>query len=133
MAVHVYWQDAQHTILCAEAAGNWMWDEYYLAIDQMIEMMAGRSDRMDIINIKRPGAQMPRGSAITHFENALQRLPAHCVLVVNVTAHPFARVMATVFNRLHPGQIGKRVHFVASLEDAMSLISQHRKAVISTS
>lgn len=127
MTMHVYWDSQQRHVLCAEAQGVWTWDEYYQAIQQMAEQIRTLRERVDIINIRGKGAQMPRGSAIPHFQRALKLLPNNAGAVVNVTTTPFARVMASVFIKLYPGTVGKKVFFVASIEEARAFIARQRQ------
>ena len=126
MPVDVHWEDTAHTLIHAESRGTWTWNEYHAAIDEIASAMSQVAHRVDLINTRTADAHMPHGSAMPQFESALRRLPPNCGLVINVTTHPFARVIASIFTRLKPGVIGEKVYFVSSWNEAQTLIARHR-------
>jgi hypothetical protein len=126
MPMHVYWDDEAHTIIRTEGEGAWTWDEFHRTMDEVIRMMRMVNHRVDLINLRLPGAKTPEGSAMPHFQRAMRTMPANLGLNVQVSTSAFGRLMVALFTRLYGSRPGGRVVMVASLEEARAKIAEDR-------
>ncbi len=126
MPLHVFWDDIEKTIIRCESEGKWTWDEYHKALDQVREMLVEADYRVDLINVERPGATMPSGSPLTHFQRAAKIMPANLGINVVVVTSSLARIMASVLGKM-PGNNMDKIVLVDSVEAAYTLIQRNRE------
>jgi hypothetical protein len=128
MPLCVFWDDPEKTILRCESEGRWTWEEYHAALEQVRDMISSVDHRVDLINGERPGAIMPSGSVLTHFQRASKILPPNLGANVIVIKSSMARTMAAVFSKM-PGNNIDKVKLTNSLEDAYTFIRRERAKI----
>jgi hypothetical protein len=126
MPLHICWDNEEKTAIRCESEGNWTWDEYHTSLEQIAEMMREVNHHVDLINIRRLGATMPRGSSLPHFQRALAILPDNFGLNIFVTNNAVARVIVSVFTRVYASLSGGRLLMVGTLEEARAVVAKER-------
>ncbi|HEX2620195.1 MAG TPA: hypothetical protein VHL11_08615 [Phototrophicaceae bacterium] len=127
-----YWQDERHTIGRLDIQGQITWEQYYAAVNQIIDELAAVSHRVDLIYYNEAG--MPSGNPIPHLRATSLKLFASpnlgliCTVITGKTA-PITRLM--VDSMLHTYRIEKKHHggFVDTLDEAIALIARDRGGV----
>lgn len=124
---HIFWHDAEQTVICTEYSGAWTWDDFHATVDSAVSMMNTRPCRVDLIIAPHPNSVMPRGSAEPHFKRAIQVLPPNFGLQVIVSRSVLSRTIASIFVKLLSREsYHDRLFFVSSVDEAYQLILKDR-------
>lgn len=126
MPLHVYWDDREQSILRCDSEGKWTWDEYHNSLNQVCDMARDIGHRVDLINVELPGASMPAGSPLPHFNRASKVLPDNVGLNIVVVRSAVVRAMASMMGKM-PGNQMHTIKMVATIDEAMSAIAQDRE------
>jgi hypothetical protein len=124
--MYVEWADEGKTIIRSTGQGTWTWDDYYAALHQIIEMANSVSHRVDLIYTRTPESQSPKGSSISHHQRAMRMMPDNVILQVFVTSSMFARAIISIMSKILPGARMESMVMVASEDEAIATITQHR-------
>ena len=128
MPVEASWDNQEHTVILLSLTGTtWGWEEYYPAIKQVITMMEGVDNQVDVIvhlqtNFipARPLGQLgPASSYIRHHKTRQ---------VVLVGVHSYLRMLVDIFGRLYR-DTAKKLQFASTLDDARTMLGEQRHEV----
>jgi len=128
MQIAVFWDDPQQTIIRSESSGQWTWDEYHAAVEQVVALANSTNQRVDLIINSLPGAAAPSGSSIPHYQRAQRIMPDNVRLNIIVNTNTFGRMIINTFTRLNAGKGGLKVVAAGSLEEAHAVIARDRAA-----
>ena len=126
MPIHLSWDDTDQTILLNQSSGRWTWEEYHLALGEMIDRIKGVNHRVDVITVRLPDAVHPPGSGLPHYQRAMRVLPDNTGLHVLINTSTIARITVSTFLRFYPQQAHGMVALAASIEEARALIAKDR-------
>lgn len=126
MPLKVEWLDTQKTIMGCTGSGTWTWDEYHHALDQIANEFKVTQNRVDLIIMSEPGAIVPKGSSMPHYQRAMRIMPDNLGLLVMVTNKTFARTIVSIFTKVYPNKDNAKLVMVASLNDAKTRIANDR-------
>ena len=133
MPIHLSWDDADQTILLAESAGTWTWEEYHEALSRIAELIRSVNHRVDLVTVRRADSIRPPGSALPHYQRAMRVLPSNTGLNVILNTSTIARTVVSIFLRLYGSRTSGMVVLAGSLEDARRLIRKDRARSRTTS
>lgn len=100
MSVHFIWEDDAKTIARCTGEGQWTWEEYHTALDQIVEDFKLADQRVDLIINREASSSMPSGSPMPHFQRAMRIMPRNVGLVVLINTNAFARALVSMFSRI---------------------------------
>jgi hypothetical protein len=126
MAFEMYWEDQEKTILICKVNGPWKWEEYHLALDAIVEMIASVPHRVDLITLRGSGTAMPKGSSVPHYMRAARIMPPNLgrnILVVEGAEFGYASQIVRLFFKA----VGSQFVLMRSLDDAHALIAFDRR------
>lgn len=130
MPLKLEWVDVEQSIMCCMGEGEWDWDEYHTALDQIVEHFRQTTQRVDLIIDRAPNSVMPSGSQMPHFQRAMRIMPENVGLVVIVSSNSFGRAIVSIFSKIYPSRDNAKLMLVASLDDALNRIARHRREKI---
>ena len=126
MPLKIEWLDTQKTIIGCTGSGTWTWDEYHQALDHIASEFKATQKRVDLIIMSEPGAIVPKGSSMPHYQRAMRIMPDNLGLLVMVTTNAFARTIVSIFTKVYPNKDNVKMMMVASLNDARTRITNDR-------
>lgn len=126
MGILVSWDNEANTVIRADYAGHWTWEEFSEGINEAAEMIRSVSYRVDLIENMKPGTLPVSGSVVNYARNAMRTFPDNLRLLVVVT-NPFVRAMGTVFLNLN-SEYRKKIAMVDSIDLAYQMLEQSRNA-----
>ncbi len=129
MPFDVTWYDEQHTIIRMLVHGRPTWDEYHIAIDQVVEKIKSTAHRVDLILDDRVG--MPPGNPMPHLKAALDKASQHPNLGMSMTVSSrdialFPSLMMETAGRLYGVDMKRYGRFVKSMDEALAIIHADR-------
>jgi hypothetical protein len=89
-------------------------------------------NRVDLVIDRAPGATMPKGSSMPHFQRAMRIMPPNVGLVVLVTSNTFARTIVSIFSKVYPSADNTKLVMVGSLAEARTRIARDRMKQVAT-
>ncbi len=126
MPLKVEWLDNQKTIMGCTGSGTWTWDEYHQALDQIANEFKATQSRVDLVIMSEPGAIVPKGSSMPHYQRAMRIMPDNLGLLMMVTTNTFARTIVSIFTKVYPNKDNVKMMMVASLNEAKTRIENDR-------
>lgn len=126
MPMYVFWDDADHSIIRTESEGRWTWDEYHVALDQILKMIQTVDHRVDLINLPRPDALPPTGNPQPHYERALRMLPPNVGVNIIISQSLMGRMLVSLWSKMPGNKLGSAIKLVENLEAAHAFIAQDR-------
>lgn len=115
--ITVFWDNLERNIVRWDCNGNWLWDEFYAAIDDtraLVRQAKHRSPPFIIINLEASGP-FP-ASALAYLRPCLPLLPC-CQSVIIVQPSGFARSMISLLQNL-TADYQKKIILADTLESA---------------
>ena len=126
MPLRTEWLDTQKTIVCCTGEGSWTWDLYHETLEDIMNQFRVVQHRVDLVIDRAPGATMPKGSSMPHFQRAMRIMPPNVGLVVLVTSNTFARTIVSIFSKVYPNADNTKLVMVGSLAEARTRIARDR-------
>lgn len=76
MAIELYWDNDEQTVMLCEFEGRWNWDEMFVTLDKIKKITDKAEREISAIVDVRGGMNMPGGSLLTaaNFEHAKKML-----------------------------------------------------------
>ena len=127
MPIHVYWEDANQTIVRYDFEGRWTWDELYTAYYQAIAMENSVTQRVDIILDMRTSAFIP-ANALLHMKNLSEKQPPNVGLSVFVTTNAFVTSLYNTAIKFY-AKIAFYFRLVKTLDQAHTMIADTRRTL----
>ena len=126
MAVKVYWENDEKTIIRYDFEGHWTWDDLYPEYDRAIKMEKSVDHCVDVILDMRESQSIPL-SAITHVRSIAGKQPDNVGLSVLVTTN---RAILTLYNvgMKIDKNIAKYFAAASTIEEAYALIAEAVKS-----
>ena len=131
MPLKVEWLDTQKTVMGCTGQGTWTWTEYHEALDDIANQFKATQKRVDLVIMSAPGAIVPKGSSMPHYQRAMRIMPDNLGLLVLVTTNTFARTIVSIFTKVYPNKDNVKMVMVASLNDAKTRIASDRMKQVS--
>jgi hypothetical protein len=123
MAIRVFWDDQDKTVLRYEFSGLWTWDEFHAAMRQGWAMLDSVQHPVDVINDFSVCDFVPPNS-LSHFVRAARRTHPNSRHIVVVGVHnPFLRAIGTILGRMFP-EMAQKMSYADSLEEARAMLNQ---------
>lgn len=116
--------DPETNIGLTVISGQWTWEEYQVASDELAAAAAQIDGPMYLITDMTEANGVPP-NAMSNARYLLRKKPKNVVLSVIVGVHPFIRVMANMFFKIYKLQSGEMT-LVESVQDAYDLVETHR-------
>lgn len=132
MPLRTEWLDTQKTIVCCTGEGSWTWDLYHETLEDIMNQFRVVQHRVDLVIDRAPGATMPKGSSMPHFQRAMRIMPPNVGLVVLVTSNTFARTIVSIFSKVYPNADNTKLVMVGSLAEARTRIARDRMKQVGT-
>jgi hypothetical protein len=124
MGVQVVWDNDEKTIVRYIFEERYTWDEFESAGRQHIEMMKTTDGPVGVI-LDYPKNVMPPMYALSiGREHVSRRDPRNYLIVVSTTSL-LLRGLIGLFRRFYPKE-SEQIMLVASVEEARTLLAQHR-------
>ncbi len=130
MPLKVEWLDTQKTIMGCTGQGTWTWDAYHEALDNIANQFKATQHRVDLVIMSEPGAIVPKGSSMPHYQRAMRIMPSNLGLLVLVTTNTFARTIVSIFTKVYPNNDKVKMVMVASLSEARIRIANDRMKTV---
>src|SRR5690349_1931349 len=108
MALHVYWEDPEKTIIRCDSTGRWTWDEYHGAVVEIIAMMGSVTHRVYLINTT-DDSPMPGGSPQPHFQRAARMFLPNLGINLLVTRSRVARAVLNLWRKIPGNNLPEKV------------------------
>lgn len=126
MNVTVKWDETDPAILWFIIDGEWKVDEYFAAVQDVVNRVEARQDAVDII-IQWSFVRLPSTSMLAQFVRVVPLIPPGVRTVVVVTTSDFLWVINQLLFKISPRarQLGA---VVASAQDAYAVIVERRRA-----
>lgn len=128
MAIELYWDNDERTVMLCEFERHWTWDEMYATLNK-IKQVTDRADReiAAIIDVSQ-GVSLPGGSIFTptayaHAKKMLQMGEGGTGPIVVVGASPLIKTIYGTFRGLDKNGLNN-VNFAHSLDEARALLAQ---------
>ncbi len=131
MPLKVEWLDTQKTVMGCTGEGTWTWDDYHTALDDIANQFKATQHRVDLVIMSAPGAIVPKGSSMPHYQRAMRIMPANLELLAMVTTNMFARTIVSIFTKVYPNKDNVKMVMVASLNEAKIRIANDRMKQVS--
>ena len=131
MPLKVEWLDTQKTVMGCTGQGVWTWGEYHAALDDIASQFKATQKRVDLVIMSAPGAIVPKGSSMPHYQRAMRIMPDNLGLLMMVTTNMFARTIVSIFTKVYPNTDNVKMVMVASLNDAKTRIASDRMNQVS--
>ncbi|MBZ0293489.1 MAG: hypothetical protein K8L99_13055 [Anaerolineae bacterium] len=126
MPIHTFWDDDQKTIIQIQSKGQWTWEEFHKSLDQTVEMIESVDHRVDVINVECPGAVMPPGPPIIHFQRVTRLFENFSGLYITVITSSLSLMIMRTFTRLPMITVPDSFRAVNYLNEAYALIEADR-------
>jgi hypothetical protein len=126
MAIHVYWDSNDPSIIRWEYQDAWTWEQYHAAVDKSLTLSTDHTGRVDVISDMRRAGAMPVSVASLHIKYSLLRAPQNFGIMVLVAPDPFVHAMITKLQMIMP-DVRKRIHMVETTGDAYAMIAAMRE------
>ena len=104
--------------------GQWTWDEFYPAINEMTALLDKRDTIVHQIIDLRSSAHLPAG-ALRHLSSIKYTDHPRLGITVILGANTFLRAMASMMMRLRPS-LGQKLVFARTLEEAQTHLAQRQ-------
>jgi len=127
MPLTVTWDDPEHTIIFVWGYDTWTWDDWYCALDEMIEMVRSTARQVDFIYASVPGTHVPKVQSISHYQHALHLMPENAGMHMIVNDKLFARTIMLLFFKSQGEGLRGQFQIVPTLAAARARIHQHRQ------
>jgi hypothetical protein len=131
MPLKVEWLDTQKTIMGCTGEGTWRWDDYHEALDHIANEFKMTQKRVDLVIMSEPGAVVPKGSSMPHYQRAMRIMPDNLGLLVIVTNNTFGRTIVSIFTKVYPNKDNIKLVMVPSLNEAKMRIANDRMKQVS--
>ena len=123
------WLDHDQTILMVSADGSITWDEYHTINEEALDVVAARTDRVDLIFHSKVG--LPAGSPLPHFREEFVKWDAApnlgMIVVIDTNRmSSFIKASVDIATRLLGFNLPKSGAFVPTLAEAIACIKADR-------
>ncbi len=123
MAIEVFWDNPEQTIIRQDLGGMWTSEQYFESVMQMYSMMKTVSHRVHIVvDLTNVVGHPTRMAAAAPRLNA--HLPPNRGLTVGINVPRYIVTIIHVATRLYP-RLGRHVYFVKSLQEAYEVIKTY--------
>lgn len=122
MALAVYWDNVEQTILCQSFVGTWTWEEYDRMVKQTYTTIRSVDYTVHVMADIRFTAPQTSGPAWPSYSRAMRMMPDNMGLAITVGAGYFATAFFHQLAASFP-YAAKRVRHVLTLEAAYDLIA----------
>ncbi|GAB4513621.1 MAG: hypothetical protein OHK0046_14560 [Anaerolineae bacterium] len=121
MAVMLYWDDDEQTILRFDFEANWTWEDYYRVHPQAREMALSKDHTVyKLVDIQRSTNAPP--NALTHLRNLADKQEPNAGITIFVTRNRFLRVLYQTGMALK-GNFAKYYRVASTIEEAYDMIA----------
>jgi len=123
MAIQVFWDNPEQTIIRQEFIGRWISDDYVQSVFTMYEMIGSVPHKVHIIvdMLQTEGFATRMMAAAPRF-NA--NLPTNRGQTIGINIPAYLVSIVRVALRLYP-RLGRSLHFVATLDEAYTTIKKY--------
>lgn len=122
MPVNVFWDNDEKTIIRAVYEGKLTAEDYYRAIDQVVDLMKSVSHEVHNIYHRKQIRSAPR-NLLQIMQYAQQRLPKNIGLRIVIGGNQVTRTFVNIGRVIAP-HLTEGAYFVDSVEEAHQLIRQ---------
>jgi len=130
MPLKVEWLDTQKTIMGCTGQGIWTWGAYHEALDNIANQFKATQHRVDLVIMSEPGAIVPKGSSMPHYQRAMRIMPSNLGLLLCCSTNTFARTIVSIFTKVYPNNDKVKMVMVASLSEARIRIANDRMKTV---
>lgn len=128
MAIELYWNNDEQSVLLAEFTGRWTWNELYEMLQKVKKITANRAQEIGAIIDLRQGMHLPGGSlfsqeTLNHFKQILKMGDDNKGPVVVVGVNSVVQTVFDMIVKLDP-RAAKDVYFVKNMTEAESLLAR---------
>lgn len=125
MPITISLDENDETIIRSQMSGNWTWEEYHEATDEILALANSVDHRVDLITTLAEDAVFPSGVAQPHISRMRKLRPDNFKMIVVVRPDPFAKIMIESVNRAT--QVGSDESvIVQTLEEAYAVVRADR-------
>jgi hypothetical protein len=129
MPYDLNWHDDDHTILRIDIYGEVAWDAYHQAMDQVADVLAKTSNRIDLIFNDKVG--LPPGNPVPHIRTSLMKLAQYPHMGLAITVHNrkvFAFIQPIIDTLIQLAKLDETHYggFLSTLDEAIALITHDR-------
>ncbi|NWF70897.1 MAG: hypothetical protein HXY40_17570 [Chloroflexi bacterium] len=121
MAVEVFWDNPQKTIVRYVFTGKWTWDEFYPAYYAAIAMEKSQPHRVHVIVDLQKGSSVP-SNVLLHIKNITDKQPDNIGLTIVVSTSKFIASLYDIGVKFYP-RIGYYFRVVTMMDAAYSMIA----------
>ena len=122
-SVVIKWDNPEHTLVRLSLLPGWNWPDLYEINPTIIEMMSSTDQTVHLLIDTTQISTVPMGGVITHARNILGAYPPNCDMRVLLTRNMLIQRLGSIFQTTFRADLGKRLHTVASVEDAYRLVA----------
>ena len=123
MAITIYWDNPEQTILYQSFVGTWTWEDYDRSVNQIYAAIRSAPHTVHVIADIRYSAPQVSRPAWPSFSRAMRSIPDNMGLAITLGKGYFT---AAFFHQLAPSfpQAAKRVRHALTPEAAYELIAR---------
>ncbi len=123
MAITIEWEDSEQTILRIVYSGEWTWEEFHGASNEVSTLLDGVDHAVHFLIDGRHGVipndallqlgDIARSLSIINHPNA--------AIIIIAGASDYLRTLVDIFSKVYPGRVGA-IYFTNSLPEARILL-----------
>lgn len=122
MPMYVEWDNEEKTVIRVTTEGQYTWNEYTEAIDEVIRRADENDQVYGVIAMRSADAVVPSG-ATPHYARTTRLFKERpSLIVVNVKSEPFVKVMTEMFAKVH--DVTQQLYQAKSIEEARAILKQ---------
>lgn len=126
MPVRYSWMNEAHTIVKYDFEHIWSWQEAHAIFDEVRGQIIDLGHRVDVILDMRNSARLPP-DALSNVRQVATQRPRNGGIIVVIGANQLLPLYATFQNVYRAFRHILRIRFVASLEEALTVIAEENK------
>ena len=125
MPITLWWDEDDNTILRADIVGDWTWEDYDAACDEVLRLVNGIGHRVDQIIDFTGCTTVPAGTASTHIYRGRTQRPVSLHVTALVEPPSLLRVVLGTFDSVFGRKLRPSLQ-VRDIEEARRLIAIDR-------
>ena len=128
MTTRIDWVDQQQKTLLFQLICVWTWDDFYIGLDSVWDIIAQRDSEINLIIDFSPSNTFPSGALINAYRATL-RNPSNVGDIVIVTESRFPHCVFQTLKRVSPWLVpsgNSIIHFASTLQESLQLLTSPR-------
>ena len=100
MAIDLWWDELDATVIRARFSANWTWDDYRQSNAEVLRMAHSVPHRVDMITDFTACRRFPKGASAAYVRELRANRPPNFQLIIVVCDDKFVQMMVNLWNKL---------------------------------